>query len=203
MSVDKIGNSIFKLSPILHSFYDSKIFCNSIQNNINNSTIIGDNIFFYTYDDTNSENVFSYERAYIVCESLIKQIKYLHNAGYSFIHLELNDILYINKKSSIIANFKNICKINKICNGNCNGNGNDNDNDNDNFNITINYPIIKSKFSSPSILAIKTIPCHISYTSFYYSLALIILYKMDLSIEKLYLIHNTKLYWILKKWITP
>ena len=180
--IDKIK---FKLSPILHSFYDSKIFCKSIQNNINNSTIIGSSIYFYTYDGDNTENdnVYSYEKAYIMCKYLLLQLNYLYDSGYAFTHLELNDILYINKKSFIISNFTNICKID------------------DSGNINIKYPIIKSKFSSPSILSIDTIPCNISCTSFYHSLALIVLYKMDLSIDNLYLIYNTQLYWILKKWI--
>ena len=141
-------------------------------------------------------NAYSYEDMEKIILDLIKQINFLERHNITFIKLDLDDILVVNRKNCIIINQSNLVEIIRTRDDYCNNNNN----------IKIDYPVVKNMFSSPELTNVYEIPSYISYKNIYYNIGAIIIFvylkkniKMDISeSDLLSSIYQTKMYWFIK-----
>ena len=127
-------------------------------------------------------NKLDYNLVIYMMHCLSKQQLFLEKIGYSFYSFCLKDIVVIDDNYFFCINPELIMPINKNKNQNI---------------ITFYKPPIKSKFSSPELLAITNIPFKLSYKTIYYSFGALAIYCLGKSSSYKY----TKLYWFIKRCI--
>jgi hypothetical protein len=117
-----------------------------------------------------------------------------------FYGFDLDDILVINKDTFIIVSSNHLLKID----------------DERNNKIIFNCPFMLPYFSSPELIAVKSLPTEVDYRASYYSLGALITFCLtnkylfignevmrEADIEKvLQPIFYTKVYWFLKRCLT-
>ena len=158
------------------------------------SRLIGDNKFEfygtnavtleYKQGETKTE---SHQKGNTISFYLAKQQKFLESRGYTFYSLDISDILSINNDKHFLCMNPNLIKCY--------------------FNDKIEFksPFVKSKYSSPEMNRCNTIPCSVSFSQVYYSLAMIIIHvcfntnDLNNSIIEINKIKGTRLYWFLWK----
>lgn len=165
------------------------------------------------YDDTtgtiffNAENVQSlsshlqtynhklpYNKCIVLIDYLSKQINYLKKLGYGYYGFDLDDIIVIDNSYIIIHTGYLMPLINNS--------------------FVFYCPFKMPHFSSPELYNVQTLPTEINYNTCYYSLGALLLHCLlktsvmlnkhefigDIEFENiLYPLHNTKIYWCLKR----
>lgn len=143
------------------------------------------------------KNTITYLRAIKMIKCLSNQINNLKDNKLIFYGFDLDDILVINNETFIIVNTNHLLEL-------------DNERNNQ---IIFNCPFTLPYFSSPEIIAVKSLPTEIDYRASYYSLGALIIFCLtnkylfignevmrEIDIEKvLEPIFYTKVYWFLKR----
>lgn len=130
--------------------------------------------------------------------NLTKQINYLYSNNFAFYGFDLDDIIVINKRDFFIGSSNYLLPV-------------------IDESMIFYSPIKNPYFSNPELLNLTRLPSEINYKSSYYSLGVLIFYclsnnyllvgneiKSPQEIEiALRTIKNTKMYWFLKRCLTP
>jgi hypothetical protein len=130
--------------------------------------------------------------------NLTKQINYLYSNNFGFYGFDLDDIIVINQTTFLIASSNYLLPI-------------------IDKSLIFYSPIKFPYFSNPELFNLTKLPGEINYKCCYYSLGVLVLYcllnnyllvgneiKTSQEIEKgLMPIKNTKMYWFLKRCLTP
>jgi hypothetical protein len=145
-----------------------------------------------------TEKTISYLQALSMIKCLSEQINNLKRmSNLIFYGFDLDDILVINENTFIIVSSNHLLKID----------------DERNNKIIFNCPFMLPYFSSPELIAIKSLPTEVDYRTSYYSLGALITFCLtnkylfvgnevmrEAYIEKvLQPIFYTKVYWFLKR----
>ena len=145
-----------------------------------------------------TEKTTTYLQALSMIKCLSKQMNNLKRmSNLIFYGFDLDDILVINKDTYIIVSTNHLLKLD----------------DERNSNIRFNCPFMLPYFSSPELIAVKSLPTEIDYRTSYYSLGALITFCLtnkylfvgnevmrEADIEKvLQPIFYTKVYWFLKR----
>jgi hypothetical protein len=162
---------------------------------------------FYNISRLKDKLPLSYNNSLLLIKYLNLQQDFLERNGFGFFILSIEDIIIIevidssdsdseSSDSSDLDNlyfaYLNASHIKKI---------NNIDRTKNKGNIVFMSPFsFKNCFYAPELLALSVIPAAVSYKCFYYSLGALVSYCLGLTSDLgLETIHNTKLYWLLKR----
>jgi hypothetical protein len=195
-NLNKINTTTYELS-LFGS--ESEILMTTIQklshscyhNKIDNKLIVNaENIISFKDYLSEKNNKLSYATCIKIIDSLTKHINSLHKLGYGYYGFDIEDILTIDD-IFVFCNSEYLLPIERDS-------------------IIIYHPLNKPFFSSPEVIQLTKLPNKINYKCIYYSLASFIIFCLletnllvgskeeDIN-NLLNPIHNTKLYWFIKR----